>query len=422
MKTKLTLAGSAAALLLTTVLPAFAGADVSTTTMADGKTGKEMKESKPPEPRFKIYGWVETGVTFNGDRPKDHQNFGRLFDDRSNELLLNQAVITFERTLAPEPGEFDWGFKLQGMYGSDARFIHSAGLLDLSTNSIYQPDLVEAYVNLHFPILTEGGLDLKVGKFVTLEGAEVIDARADVFYSHTYIFNFGIPFNHTGALATLHTTKWLDLSGGITRGVNTTFNDNNTSYAFHGGFGLNLLDGKFTVLASTHLGPEVADNNTDFRWLNDITAVWKITDKLTSITDLNYIQDDSVVGTAKGYGAAQYLTYTFNDWLTAGVRAEVWRDEDGFFVAQFASPNDPLHLLRGDRGFVADPRTVGGGSTTYGALTVGVTIKPTVPKPLTGMMIRPELRYDRSLNNTRPFDDSTDRGQFTAAIDVIFTF
>ena len=52
-----------------------------------------------------------------------------------------------------------------------------------------------------------------------------------------------------------------------------------------------------------------------------------------------------------------------------------------------------------------DPRTVGGGKTTYGAITAGVNIKPPMPKPLAGLAIRPEVRYDRSLNNTRPFNN-----------------
>src|SRR5207237_1735451 len=126
------------------------------------------------------------------------------------------------------------------MYGSDARYIHSLGLLDKSTSELIQPDVVEAYLNFHFPIITEGGLDMKLGKFVTLEGAETIDPRTDVFYSHSYIFNFGIPFNHTGALFTVHTTSWLDLIAGVTRGVNTSIDDNNDSPAFHGGLGLNF--------------------------------------------------------------------------------------------------------------------------------------------------------------------------------------
>ena len=37
-------------------------------------------------------------------------------------------------------------------------------------------------------------------------------------------------------------------------------------------------------------------------------------------------------------------------------------------------------------------------------------------------MIRPELRYDRSLNNTRPFNDSSDVDMLTAGVDVVFPF
>ena len=376
-------------------------------------------ETKPPEPRFKISGWIDSGVTFNPASPQDNQNFGRLFDDRANEPLLNQLVINFERVLVPQPGEFDWGFKLQLMYGSDARVIHSLGLFDRTAHEILQPDLVEAYLNLHFPVFTEGGLDLKLGKFVTLEGAETIDPHTNFFYSHTYIFNFGIPFNHTGALATLHATKWLDLMAGVTRGVNTSIDDNNDAPAFHGGVGLNFNDGKVVVSASTHIGPETPHNNHDLRYLSDITTTWKITDKLTSITDLNYALDE--VAGAKAYGIAQYLTYSINSWLTAGIRGEIFRDDKGFYVVSFADNDDAMDSLRGT-GHNIDIRTVGGGSTTYGAITAGVNIKPAMPKPISGLTIRPELRYDRALNGTHPFNDSSDRDQFTAAVDFILTF
>src|SRR5437762_8281545 len=258
----------------------------------------EPLASPIPAPRFKISGWIDSGITFNPASPNDNQNFGRFFDDRTNEPMLNQLVINFERALAPQPGEFDWGFKLQFMYGSDARFIHSLGLFsDTAATSILQPDLVEAYLNLHFPVITEGGLDLKLGKFVTLEGAETIDPRANFFYSHTYIFNFGIPFNHTGALATFHASKLLDLYAGITRGVNASVDDNNDSPAFHGGVGLNLLDGKLSALATTHIGPETPDDNRHNRYLNDLTITAKPTKNFTSITDLNYIYDEAADAT-----------------------------------------------------------------------------------------------------------------------------
>ena len=74
--------------------------------------------------------------------------------------------------------------------------------------------------------------------------AETTDLRQNVFYSKSYIFNFGVPFNDLGALGTLHVNKYLDIYAGINRGVNMALSDNNSSLAFEGGFGLNLLDGK----------------------------------------------------------------------------------------------------------------------------------------------------------------------------------
>ncbi len=382
---------------------------------------KTTATNQPPHSRIEFSGWLEAGFTGNFASPSDNQNFGRLFDDRSNEPLLNQFVLMAERTLDPAAADrFDWGFRAQFLYGSDARFIHSTGLLDLTTNDIVQPDIPEAWFVAHFPIIgTAGGVEFRVGKYGTCIGAEGTDARVNPFYSHSYIFNFGAPFNSTGLLATLHAQTWLDVYAGIDRGVNITIDDPNDSVAFYGGFGGGLNDGRFSYMAMTHIGPENAGDNHDYRYLNAITLTWKATDKLTSITDLNYIYDHGF--NATGYGAAQYFTYAVNDWLTAGIRGEVWRDADGFYVAQFASSNDFIHFLRGDPTNF-DPRTVGGGRTTYGALTLGLSFKPPVPKPLTGLLIRPEIRYDRSLNGTHPFNDSSDLDMVTAGLDVVFSF
>ena len=392
--------------------------DAQTLTPAEEAAQKKFVEQEEAKSRLAIYGWIESGFTGNPNDPDDRQNFGRLFDDRSNEFVMNQAVVTAEREVDPKLG-LDWGFKLQLLFGTDARYIHSLGLLDHAMGtSLYQPDIPEAYLSLHLPLLTEGGIDVKLGKFVTLEGAETIDPRTNPFYSHSYIFNFAIPFNHTGALFTLHATKWLNVVAGVTRGVNTSIDDNNDAPAFHGGIGLNFNEGKIVVSAATHIGPETPDNDHDLRYLNTITTTWKISDKLTSITDINYTHDDGA--DASAYGIAQYLTFVINDRITAKIRGEIWRDAQGFFAAQFADPHDPIRVLDGEPPI--DPRTVGGGQTTYGALTIGVDFKPPVPKPLTSLTIRPELRVDHSFSDTRPFNDSNDETMFTAAIDAILTF
>jgi hypothetical protein len=406
-------------------LAADATTSASVTAPADGKETKEAKkvaETKPPEPRFKLYGWLEGGITGNPRSPFDNHNFGHLFTDRANEPLLNQFSIVAERALDPNATGFDWGFKVWGMYGSDARYTKSVGMLDLVTNDRVQPDFPEVYFSLHLPVLTSGGLDLKLGKYADPMSAETIDPRSNTFYSHSYIFNFGVPLTNTGFLAVQHVTKWLDIYGGLNRGANMSIDDNNDSVAFEGGFGLNLFNGNVATVALTHIGPENANNNRDYRFLNDITTTWKITKAFTSITDLNLIYDQ-LPGAGYGYGFAQYFTYSFNDLLSVGFRAEVWRDDNGFYVAQFRANNDYIHLLRGDIP-APDPSTRGGGRTTYSEFTFGFTVKPPVPKPLAGLMIRPEVRYDRALTDTKPFLGSKNfkEDQITLGLDVILQF
>ena len=397
---------------------------------ADGKETKEVKkvveQPKPPEPRFKIYGWIEGGITGNPDSPTDNHNFGHLYTDRSNEPLLNQVSVVGERALDPNATGFDWGFKAWLMYGSDARYTKAVGFLDLVTDDRVQPDIPELYASAHIPIGSTGGVDLKLGKYADPMSAETIDPRQNVFYSHSYIFNFGVPTTDLGGLAVFHVNKYVDLYGGLNRGVNTAFTDNNSSIAFEGGIGLNLLDGNLATVALTHIGPEDPLDNHDYRYLNDVTTTWKITKEFTSITDLNLVYDSIDNGKWAG-GGAQYFTYSLNDWLQLGVRGEIFRDSSGFYVAQFRANNDFIHIERGDNiynpDFPVDPSNLGGGNTTYLEVTGGVTIKPPLPKPIAGLLIRPEVRYDRALTSQfKPYDDNTKRDQWTLGIDLVLEF
>ena len=164
----------------------------------DGKEAKKpVAQPSPPAPRFKIYGWIEGGITGNPDAPVDNHNFGHLLTDRSNEPLLNQASIVAERALDPSVTGFDWGFKAWFMYGSDARYSKSVGFLDFVTDDRVQPDFPELYVSGHAPIPGTNGVDLKLGKYQDPMSAETLDPRGNVFYSHSYIYNFGVPGNDT---------------------------------------------------------------------------------------------------------------------------------------------------------------------------------------------------------------------------------
>jgi hypothetical protein len=366
----------------------------------------------------KFSGYAQAGITANPDDSDNGINFGHLFTDRANEALLNQFLFNLERPIDPSKQVFDLGFRLQAYYGSDARYTHFFGELDRAIDDRNQIDIVEAFVNMHLPVLTQGGVDVKIGQYVTLEGAEVIYAPGDYLYSHSYIFNFGMPFKHTGILTTTHLTPQVDIYLGVDTGVNTTFvegeGDTNDSGAFHGATGLNL--GKVSVFASTHIGPEAPLNNDDYRYLNDVVVTWKVTSKLTSITDMNFIRDDAF--DAEGYGAAQYFIYAFTDRLSGVMRGEIWRDDDGAFVCAYPGNEDFVDFNYTIGG---SPNVYCGGSTTYGAITVGLNYKPFTEKRLEGVLVRPEVRYDRSFD-TKPFNDQTEDEQFTAGFDVIVPF
>lgn len=391
----------------------------------------------PPPPAgwwdtFTVNGVIESGITFNPDLPSNGINFGHLFTDRANTPILNQISLIAQRPIDPNAKAIDFGFKVQLLYGGDARYTHYLGEFDYSINNFNQFDVVEAWGIAHLPYIFSGGIDVKVGQFVTLEGAEVINAPDNLFYSHTYIFNFGIPFKDTGVMTIAHVTPMLDIYAGAVTGVNTSIGwpgDNNGAAAFEGGFGLNLLNGNLTVLATTHIGPEnpslfapicACNPNSTLRYLNDVVVTWKATDKLTFITDANYIRDDGWGG-VQGYGVAQYASYAVNDWLKVNGRAEVWRDQNNFFVAGYPGNFDFVNLEHGyPSGAFFAP-----GPTTYLELTAGLNITPVLPKEtpyLKTILIRPEIRYDSALNNTTPFAGGTKSSGFTFGGDLILKF
>jgi hypothetical protein len=389
---------------------------------------------------IKLSGQIQGGFTLNPGKPSSGLNYGQLFTDRANAAQLNQILLTAEKKIDTENTGFQWGFKLQGMYGSDARFTQFLGVMNNTLpGQRYQLDLVEANLQVRLPVME--GLDLKAGMYSTPLGFELIDPSTNPFYSHSYIFQFGLPFKHTGLLATAHVTDVVDIYAGVDTGANTTWGplgDNNSSVAGVAGFGLNLMGGKLTILALTHFGPEQStrtlsplrvNSSGQMRYFNDVTVTYKATDELTFVTELNWVRDDygAAGRAANGFGIAQYVSYAITDTVTLNARAELWRDDNNFFVAAFAGNNDPVRVQQG-LPLRSTLYTGAGTNTTYASLTLGATWKPEVPAPLTGLMIRPEIRWDRSLSGNRPFATNAvtqTRGasdSFTFAADMVLSF
>ncbi len=386
---------------------------------------------------------LQSGIIANPYRPATGLNWGQLFTDHANQVQLNQLLLTANKPLDPKNSDYQWGFKVQFMYGSDARYTQFLGELNrVDPNQRYQLDVVEANVLAHLPWITEGGVDLKVGQYPTPLGYETIDPSTNPFYSHSYIFQFGLPFKHTGALTTTHVNDMLDIYAGIDTGTNTTFGplgDDNGAIGGIGGFNLTFLDGKLTVLALTHFGPDDATRalspigfnaNGFWRFYNDVLVTWKATDTWTFVTEANWARDGFGNATnpgkpANGFGVAQYASYALTDTVALNARAELWRDDNNFFVAAFPANNS---FVQFQQGFPVTVNFAPGTNTTYGAITLGVTWKPELPSPVTALLVRPEIRWDHAFTNNKPFNNNPPfntkgtANSFTFGSDFVLTF
>lgn len=400
----------------------------ATAALASDLPNRKPAPVAPPAPpswwsTASVSGVIDSGITFNPDLGTGGINFGSLFTDKANEPLLNQIYLTAQRPIDPNAKTVDFGFKVEVLYGSDARYTHFLGECDYCIGNINQFDVVEAWGEVHLPYVFSGGIDVKAGQFVTLLGSEVINGPDNIFYSHSYIFNYGLPFKDTGVMTIYHVTPMVDLYAGAVTGLNTSLGwaspafgdpgDNNSAPGFEGGIGLNLLGGDLTILAATNIGPGNANTplgiagcgcnpNSTWRYLNDVVVTWKATKKLTLIGEGNYAREDGWGG-AEAYGVAGYATYQLLDWMKVSGRAEIYRDNNNFFVAAFPGNFD---FVNAEHGY-ANGAIGGPAPTTYFELTGGVEITPTLPKDLPYLkqvMFRPEIRYDSSLNGTTPYD------------------
>lgn len=410
---------------------------------------------------FTVSAVIEAGLIVNPDDPSNGLNFGSLYTDKANSLMLNQFLVTAARPIDPTSKDYDFGFKFQGMYGSDARYTHFLGELDYAIDSRYQLDVVEANLQAHLPWLPgilAGGIDAKVGQFVSLQGEETIDPTNNFFYSHSYIYNFGIAAKLTGAAFVAHVIPELDIYAGVNTGNNTGFGwpgDNNNAAGFEGGVGLTLLGGSLTALATTNIGAQnpatplgdalcACYPSDTLRYLNDLLVTWKATDKLTFVLEGNYAHDDTnaFANGASAYGGAGYVSYAINDWLKINGRAEVWRDNENFFVSStgvdgnfnFVNTEHGFYNYGQFPGFAAGfppAGTFAPAPTTYLELTAGLNITaPPIPNYfnvpsvawIKSVVVRPEIRYDSSLNSTTPFNVGTKSSMVTFGGDILVKF
>nr|WP_240775411.1 MULTISPECIES: outer membrane beta-barrel protein [Neokomagataea] len=371
-----------------------------------------------------LQGEAEGGIMANPARPDNGINFGNFLSDHANQLQLNQLSLTLSKNIDSSKPETQFGFTIQALYGSDGRYYELLGISNKITSKRYQILPIQAHVDAHLNMLTSGGLDMQAGILEAPMGVEVLEPTARPFYTLAYTAQYSVPFEHLGAMFHLHITPHLDFNFGVDPGNQTTFgkNDNNNAAAGYFGFNLNgLANGKLNIVELSRVGPENAvailgkRANTAQRYWNDIAAYYTLNSKITLTGEFNFLHDVGL--RAENYSFVTYASYKLTPHWTLNYRGEIFRDNSGLSVVSFLKNQAYMNaFLSSDVSVEAAP------PTTYGGLTLGATYSPDIGHGVRIFALRPEIRFDRSLNGTSPFNNGRNIGMFTFGGDATIGF
>jgi len=360
-----------------------------------------------------IYGYIEGGYFHDFSAPGTRNDPTFIgFNSYKNAGTLDKISLNVERTVDPSKKKLDFGFHVEGIWGTDAAFVHSNGLVDKQT-SRYQGDLLQAYVDVTLPDLP---VRIRAGKWIELAGFEHFSANiygafgdpARALYSYSYQFLYAEPNTQTGVLVTYVLNPQWSFDAGFTRGWNQSIKDANNYLDFLGRVTFTPSDKTSIIFVITE-GPEFptgfghnlpkGDNHHWWTAL-DLVVTQKITDKLSLGLGIDYVYAPEIPGLAGGSkqwgGVAGYVSYAFDPHFTLNTRLEWYNDSAHGF-----SNGAPV-------------------SANYFETTVGVAIKPfSNDKILSKWLFRPEFRYDHA---DHPVFNSGDRNQWTFSVDALFTF
>ena len=368
--------------------------------------------------RISVGGWIEQGFTTNPANPVNPAaaplggNLPTTFNYRNDEYQLNQIYTYIERATDTSCGGFDIGGRIDFLYGEDYIFTQAAGLetrpdgtnhwnTAVNGNGINGMGRIGLAIPQAYVELAANDLSVKVGHFYTIIGYEVVTAPQNFFYSHAYTMQYGEPFTHTGVLASHPLGDTLKITAGLVNGWDK-FDAVHDHMSFLGGITWTSCDEKTSVAISMITGEEDGINAATLgnRTMYSLVVTRKLGEKLEYVLqhDCGWQQNGGVNAgeNAEWYGLNNYLFYTINDKLQAGIRAEWFNDDDAARIANAGS-----HWFD---------------------LTLGMKYQP-----ISNLILRPELRWDwasphQAGAGAGPYDNSTSRNQFTIAMDAILTY
>ncbi|HUB67879.1 MAG TPA: outer membrane beta-barrel protein [Candidatus Methylacidiphilales bacterium] len=222
----------------------------ATTSTNDSKDVKDLKKVvedqginyvETAQKGITLSGYVDTsyteqfggkGTAFGSGQALLHQ-----FDVNNNSFNVNAVKIALEKAL-PSDNVWAAGFRIDTMYGQDAKILSASDpVLGSAGSSVY---LEQALVKVNIPV--GNGLQIYMGKFVTLLGYEVIESPANPNFSRGLLFTNAIPLTNTGIYADYKFNSTLEAKFGIVDGWNQSDSTPNAFPPPHVGNGTDLAN------------------------------------------------------------------------------------------------------------------------------------------------------------------------------------
>ena len=279
---------------------------------------------------FQLGGMLYGSYLYNFNRPDNRVSSLRSLDPEDNSLNLDLFQLQVGKK---GPAGLSFSSKLD--FGKTASHIGADwkgnGQFNGITNNGGDFELEEAYIN-YAPDWAGGG-SVKIGKFVTLLGSEVIEAPSNMNYSRSFLFGFAIPFTHTGVLFNYPLNDSLQVNAGAVNGWDDVV-DNNDGKTFLGGVSWTASP-MFSLAVNGTFGPEQKDTSSNPRGVVDVVSTITL-DPVTISLNGDYGHENHAAvdgGSEKWYGFSGIVGLSLKDIasIPAGVyfRGEVFKDDGG---------------------------------------------------------------------------------------------
>ena len=265
-----------------------------------------------------VGGLVDAYYDFFSTRPDGDAQY-RNFDTRHDEFRLSMAQIWLAK--APTSSSRA-GYKLKVSGGPATTIVQSPepGGPDLLQN------IEEGFISYLAPV--GKGLQFDVGKFVTPNGAEVIEAKDNWNYSRSLLFALAIPYYHSGVRATYAANDKVSFMGTFVNGWNNV-GENNSAKTFGAQVALKP-NAAFSITQNFTAGPEQPNNSQDWRRLYDTIATYTLNPKVSLMANYDYGSDTLAGEGVHWQGVAGYAKLQANKWLAISPRFEYYDDPSGF--------------------------------------------------------------------------------------------